>query len=48
MTYRFTYLAGWLVFADDGESLRMTHKIWCDSESSAQALAAMYNRVLAT
>ena len=43
--YRIMYLAGWLVFADDGKSFRTAHKVDCDSKSSAQALAAMYNSI---
>jgi hypothetical protein len=45
-SYKVMYLAGWLIFDNGCPTFRGAHKVCCDSEPSARALAAMYNRVL--
>jgi hypothetical protein len=42
--YKVMYLAGWLIFDNASLSFQKAHKVYCASEPSARALAAMYNR----
>ncbi len=45
--YKTMYLAGWMIFDNGSLSFQKAHKVFCDSQPSAQALAALYNRIFA-